>query len=586
MTFGFGQYQGLEFGGKALGIYLSLQRQDEPKRFGNDIADRINQAAKTASEKALANVAGITKRAKEIDKFAGSVPSKAQTRDLKRAVKQLGNLDKIFEDAFRAELSMPELAKLFRSYGRSARPVIGDDLSHWQKLRIPYRFPHTGNSALDFSAPLIDGKYYRGVWYDLGGWKFGSEMTQAETFAYLYYVLDYFLTDMLRWQRQYEGTPGMSDMARELEPVRLFLEGFFYDVLQDPDFTRWKVTAVESHTNLSEAYFSGGYADLAPVAVRVDKPYVFLLRKMMKMGPLTDTRFTEPLSERSFGSLPDLRYEGRAKARAEKVSVIARAHAGFEFVLGGQANGVAWKTRKLSDAGLGTILWIQIRSADDLLGDVRFNIDAQGFVREIFPLFRLDWPVAELYELLFKTLALRELKVRVPTDRPVAILAHESSLLGVLADAIKPHLTGLARSDYEENRLKQVLQIIPDFIQMESVLAKMAGVPAPANQAVSPTRPICLKMASLISRRLKNALRAARCLLPNSWEICRQKWPASLKRYGPRAAWISSMKCRTARALPLNLHSINFWRNFGSARGHSIKTLIYPTPVLLNLARR
>ncbi len=264
LVFGYGTYstEGFEVDSKRLGIFISLKKKNELPRLSQYMEGLHSQMFQAAFQSAEKEIAGLRGTAREM------------------------KLEKMKDTAypFRKAFPKEEYTRILRSYGRALRRVVGDNLEDKSRMLIPYKYPHMGNLAIDFTRPLPGGGF-EPVWYDLGGWKSGKEMTPEQAFSFVYYTLAYGFRDIVHVLNVEGSDFNIIHRLKLLDPLQLFLEGFFYDRLEDPEFRKWKIHEPGFYTQVTDT-FRGHLKDpsLPPPYLRKDMPYVQLLRKMMGMN--------------------------------------------------------------------------------------------------------------------------------------------------------------------------------------------------------------------------------------------------------------------------------------------------------------
>jgi len=268
LVFGFGKFLGEDFkvDGKWLGIFVSLKRKNELPRlseYSNQLNDQMVQNAEQSVQAAL--------------KGQGAARGGA----LLGAIKN----DPYFP--FR-HFFPKEMAAIYQSYGRAMRRLMGENLADKDRIVIPYKYPHMGNLAIDFEKPLPNGGFET-FWYDLGGWKFGKDMSLEQAFSYVYYIFNYGLRDIVGPAKQEGSNINVMYKLRNLDPVALFLEGFFYDRLDDPEFKKWHGKPPEFYSRVDDTIKDHmGNSTLPPPHLRKEMPYVRLLRAMMGLKDPVD----------------------------------------------------------------------------------------------------------------------------------------------------------------------------------------------------------------------------------------------------------------------------------------------------------
>ncbi len=268
LVFGYGRFLGnnFEVDGKRLGIFVSLKRTVELPRlakYKEETGKRMNEKTRLYLESLRLTSPGAFDKEMRIAKKDAYYP---------------------FNKAFPKE----EYENILRSYGRALRLVLGENLADKDKILIPYKFPHMGNLAIDFTKP-ISGGGYEPVWYDLGGWKSGKEMTKEQAFSYVYYTLSYGLREVAGHVAQEGSDFNIMYKLKLLDPVKLFLEGFFYDQLQNPEFQKWQVNDPGFSDLVKNTFFGHlNEPSLPPPYLRTNRPYVLLLKKMMDMDQSQD----------------------------------------------------------------------------------------------------------------------------------------------------------------------------------------------------------------------------------------------------------------------------------------------------------
>jgi hypothetical protein len=279
LALGYGEYTETKFqiNGNKLGVYLAVIRNNEPERLGDWLANESERELEVQRK----IMVELTKSLVDDISHSDS-KSPAYRVKLESAHKEI---DKAAHGSSFFPLAQHRLAMY--SYGRALRRVMGDDLSNLESMVIPARFPHIGNLAVDIktvpSAEKIDV-----TWYDLGGWKFGRDMTRNEAFLNVYATLDFALMQVFVGIYDLLGGVESSEerlKAMKYRPEEELLKGFFFDRLKDPDFIDWKVFRVGNRLNTSATFM--GYIsydtpkELPPPCERYEMPFVRLLGKMM-----------------------------------------------------------------------------------------------------------------------------------------------------------------------------------------------------------------------------------------------------------------------------------------------------------------
>jgi hypothetical protein len=271
---GYGEFSASDFtiAGSKLGVYVAMIRSDEPIRLGEYIEREISNTFESSNRSYLQQQSSVATRIEE-----GTMSRDEALRELSKLERTLR--DPIVKMAQDFPLASHKLA--VHAYGRALRRLLGDDLTDLHAMIIPHKFPHQGNLAIDFSRPHPDGGFIE-TWYDLGGWKFGKEMTREQAFGYVYSTLDYGLNQVLLHLAK-PGSP-QSEINRLLHyhPEREFLAGFFFDRTNDLDFLGWQVTPVGAHLNTSETILDYQNQPNQPAPhQRYEMPFVRLLARMM-----------------------------------------------------------------------------------------------------------------------------------------------------------------------------------------------------------------------------------------------------------------------------------------------------------------
>ncbi|HTL48979.1 MAG TPA: HAD family hydrolase, partial [Verrucomicrobiae bacterium] len=246
----------IEKDGRQLGVFVSATRKAVPERFGHFdglIQDRYLAAFDAATERDKAAINAFVMKT-----------AKAYLINPVETAKRVAQ--------------MTDYGRSNRTYGRKLRAVVDAWLYPNQ--------PHKGNVAFD---PDED---WPEIWFDLGGWKTGEELTPEQRFGYFYSALNYGITVITR---SLVHNTMMETLYHEgaIDPFGDFLEGFFYDQLDNPSFSRRDLKFMGEHrgarleetqTNLQLAIQSEesllNPKSLPPLYKRLDQPFVPLIRQI------------------------------------------------------------------------------------------------------------------------------------------------------------------------------------------------------------------------------------------------------------------------------------------------------------------